>query len=271
MKKHYDLIFGIGRACSCSQSLRAADLQLASFPWDWIIDPGAQGRVEIICNDFKDWLNLEDLEQRAPHTIYVKEYIFNKRNNLLFLHDFKIGIPIKEQFASVKAKYARRIARLNSCIKSSKAPVLAVCIDAPHLTEPTSLDEMRECRRMLETKYPGTKFDMLLINRDSNRSFKERLEEEPEPGLMRAAFEYKDMAPGRPIFAIDIPLMGEYLKSRFTVRDYRTPAEYAAYAAHQKELRKETRMVKMQEAGASNRFEYMLIRLKKRLTRIFKK
>ena len=96
------------------------------------------------------------------------------------------------------------------------------------------------------------------------RKFEDRIEEEPEPGLMRAAFEYKDMAPGRPLFAIDVPLMGEYLKSRFIVSDYRTPAEFAAYKAHQEEVRKETRLVKMREAGASNRFEYMLLRLKRR-------
>ena len=265
MKRHYDLIFGIGRACSCSQSLRAAGLQLASFPWDWVGDPGARGRVDVICNDFKGWMDLKDLEHRAPHTIYVKEYVFNRRNELLFLHDFKDGIPIAEQFPKIEAKYARRIARLNNCIKSAKAPVLAVCIDAPHLTEPTSLDEIRECRRLLGEKYPGTKFEMLLINREPGRDFANRIEEEPEPGLMRAVFEYKDMAPGRPVFAINIPLMADYLKSRFTVRDYRTPAEYAAYKAHQEEVRKETRIIKMKEVGASNRFEYLLIRLWRKL------
>ena len=57
--------------------------------------------------------------------------------------------------------------------------------------------------------------------------------------------------------------------SRFTVSDYRTPAEFAAYKAHQEEVRKETRLVKMREAGASNRFEYMLVRLKKRLKGAF--
>ena len=269
MKRHYGFIFGIGRACSCSQCLRAAGLQLASFPWDWIGDPGAKGRVEVICNDFKDWFNLEDLERREPHTIYVKEYVYNRRNGLLFLHDFKDGMPIEEQFPAIEAKYARRIARLGKCIRESDGPVLAVCIDAPHLTEPTPLDEIRECRRMLEAKYPGVKFDMLLVNRDKGREFGDRIEEEPEPGLMRVAFEYKDMAPGRPLFAIDVPLMGEYLKSRFTVSDYRTPAEFAAYKAHQEEVRKETRLVKMREAGASNRFEYMLIRLKKRLKGAF--
>ena len=265
MKRHYGVIFGIGRACSCSQCLRAARLQLASFPWDWVGDPGAKGRVEIICNDFKDWFNIEDLERREPHTIYVKEYVYNRRNGLLILHDFKDGVPIEEQFPAIEAKYARRIARLNNCIRSAKEPVLAVCIDAPHLTEPTPLEEIRECRRMLEAKYPNAKFDMLLINRDPSRKFENRIEEEPEPGLMRAAFEYKDKAPCRPAFAIDVPLVGEYLRSRFSVSDYRTPAEFAAYKAHQKEVRKETRRVKMREAGASNRFEYLLIRLKNRL------
>ncbi len=269
MKRHYGFIFGIGRACSCSQCLRAAGLQLASFPWDWLGDPGAKGRVEIICNDFKDWFNLEDLEHHEPHTIYVKEYVNNNRNGIFFLHDFKDGIPIADQYPAIKAKYERRIARQDNCIKSSKGPVLAVCIDAPHQTESTPLDEIRECRRMLEAKYPGVKFDMLLMNRDRGRKFEDRIEEEPEPGLMRVAFEYKDLEPGRPPFAIDVPLMGNYLKSRFSVDDYRTPAEFAAYKAHQEEVRKETRRVKMREAGASNRLEYMLIRLKKRLRGLF--
>ena len=271
MKKHYDLIFGVGRACSCSQCLRAAGLQLASFPWDWVGDPGAIGRIDIICNGFKDWMNLEDLERREPHTIYVKEYVFNKRNGLLFLHDFKDGAPLDEQFPKIAEKYARRITRLNSCIQSAKAPVLVVCIDAPHLTEPTTLDEIRMCRQRLSEKYPKTAFEFLLVNRDQTRNFEDRIEEEPEPGLMRVAFEYKDKSPGRPLFAVDIPLMAAYLKSRFTVRDYRTPAEYAAYKAHQKEVRKETRIVKMREAGASNRLEYILIRLKRRLTELLKK
>lgn len=34
--KAYDFVFSLGAACSCSQSLRLANLQFASFPCDWL-------------------------------------------------------------------------------------------------------------------------------------------------------------------------------------------------------------------------------------------
>ena len=39
--KTYDFIFGLGNACSCTQTLREADLQVLSFPFDWVILSGA--------------------------------------------------------------------------------------------------------------------------------------------------------------------------------------------------------------------------------------
>lgn len=65
--RKYDFIFGIGRACACSQSLRRAGLQLLSLPWDWLaINPKPEGsdlhiRLHIMENGFSDWLNKEDL------------------------------------------------------------------------------------------------------------------------------------------------------------------------------------------------------------------
>ena len=35
-KQHYDFVFSLGQACSCSSSLRAAKLQYASYPFDWL-------------------------------------------------------------------------------------------------------------------------------------------------------------------------------------------------------------------------------------------
>ena len=62
MIKKYDLIVPLGYACSCSQTLRRAGLQLASFPWDWLVVPPPSERCRLICNGFKGWMNLEDLK-----------------------------------------------------------------------------------------------------------------------------------------------------------------------------------------------------------------
>jgi hypothetical protein len=53
VKRHYDFIFCVGRACIATQSLRRAGLQHATFPWDWVGDPGVYERVEYICSDFR--------------------------------------------------------------------------------------------------------------------------------------------------------------------------------------------------------------------------
>ena len=34
--KRYDICFGIGEACVCSQVLRKAGLQKLSYPFDWV-------------------------------------------------------------------------------------------------------------------------------------------------------------------------------------------------------------------------------------------
>ena len=33
---HYDLVFSLGQLCACSQALRTANLQFASYPLDWV-------------------------------------------------------------------------------------------------------------------------------------------------------------------------------------------------------------------------------------------
>ena len=49
MTGKYDLILPIGEACSCSQSLRTAGLQFASFPWDWIAMHNIHNLIELDC------------------------------------------------------------------------------------------------------------------------------------------------------------------------------------------------------------------------------
>lgn len=63
----YDLVFGIGGACSCSQILRKCCLQFNSYPYDWLFGADILTRVSILINDYKDFINFGDLEDTG-HT-----------------------------------------------------------------------------------------------------------------------------------------------------------------------------------------------------------
>ena len=67
MRQTYDLVVPLGYACSCSQTLRRAGLQLVSFPWDWVGVPPPSERCRIICEGFKDFMNLEDEQGRLQY------------------------------------------------------------------------------------------------------------------------------------------------------------------------------------------------------------
>ena len=130
MPKTYDLVVPLGFACSCSQTLRQAGLQLASFPWDWVGTPPPIFRCRTICSDFKDWMNLEDLKWAGRNDTYGHEEVRNVRSGIFFMHDFVQGTPLEDQYPAVMEKYTRRAAcrprraasRSRSCRKSIRTP-----------------------------------------------------------------------------------------------------------------------------------------------------
>ena len=254
----YDLIFGIGAACSCSQSLRAADLQFASFPWDWIGFPSMPERARIMCEGYKGWMEMEDLEYIGPIGGRKAQYR-NRKNGILSNHEFFVDVPLSESFPGVKERYDRRIARLDRLIRTARRPVLVLRLDTPAKAgEPTSLEDCRECRRILSEGYPGIRFEVCLISLDRGRSFADRVEEEPDDGFLHVAFDYADYTPGVPDFTVDFKLLAPFLKSRFKVRDYRTPEEKRAY----RELHRRQKYAK---AGVDGFWGLVIQRIRKHL------
>lgn len=263
MKRHYDFIFCVGRACIATQSLRRAGLQHATFPWDWVGDPGVYERVEHICSDFRNWPRLEDLEWRqAPELFANRKHVVCRRTGLFFLHEFDPAKTIEEQYPELAAKYERRIGRLFSCIRSSKN-VLLLCVDSPHLKGQTPLDEGRRCRAALSDKFKGVHFDFMQMHIEPGRKFEDRVDEETEPGLFHVAYDYRDLKADPKANAVMLDQVAAYLASRFTVRDYRTEEEKRAYAERQKRKRDEKLRARMEKFGAKTRAQYEWMRLRK--------
>jgi len=128
--KRYDLIFSLGAACSCSIHLRRHGLQKYSYPFDWIYGSDFLGRVKILSNHFKGFIEYEHLECRQVLQEIKTQAYENTANNLVFNHDFPVDLDLKESYHSVREKYDRRINRLFLQLKKSRS-TLCVYLENP--------------------------------------------------------------------------------------------------------------------------------------------
>lgn len=256
MEKQYDLIFGLGPACSCSQTLRMAGLQYLSFPFDWILPDYNQPkwhddirrRAEILCANCEGWFERADFTYRGPHTNGMGRY-FNERSGFFFLHDFPLNVSFEESFPSVAAKYARRCSRLLELIRASRN-VLLMRLDRPDIRTNTPVDDCRQAREMLASHFgPRTKFDFVLMQEDESLDRGVCRAEEIEDGFLRLSLDYRNTEPGVNVMQPDFRITSTALHDRFKVRDYRTRDERSAWARKQK-------MRRYAKYGATNFLQY---------------
>lgn len=128
----YDFISSMGERCYTSMSLDACRLRKYSSPFDWLSGASFEGRVEILNNKFKDFLNAEDLEivgttEDKFHNIPC----YNRKTDILFLHDFQANKTIEQSIKAVKIKYDRRIARLLKFLSVEKSNILITYAEIP--------------------------------------------------------------------------------------------------------------------------------------------
>lgn len=258
MRSHYDFIFSIGSACSCTETLRAAGLQYASFPFDWITirdRPGdVRHKAEAICTDFRGWFDREDFEYAGTKPWHLKDFYRNRRTGIVFNHDFPKGVPFEVTYPRAREKYERRFARLQRCIRSSKT-VLLVRIDRPDQEFPTTADDLLFARERLTDKFPGVRFDILFLTCERGLPYAQRRETAVADGFTHIAFDYKSRCPEAPPYLPEMDTLIAFFHERFLVRDYRTPAE-------RKSERRRKRLARYRRFGADNVLRYRFNRLR---------
>ena len=247
-KRRYDLIVGLGPACSCTMTLRRAGLQHLSFPFDWIGPrPNTDEylhdvrlRAEHIASEFGGrWLRAEDFTHFDPPEKHPRDCYFNEGLQLLFIHDFEKGDDFAATFPKIQAKYRRRIDRLLELIRGSKR-VLLLRVDRPDLDIATPIEDCKAAVKVLSDHFAPVSFELLLLHRERGRSYADRLETDHGDGVRSLVFDYDANRDDRPRYQPDINLLAQVLASRYEVRDYRTRAERAAgkRRARQKEYEK---------------------------------
>lgn len=190
-KKKYDLIFSLGEACSCTETLRAAKIQHYSYPLDWLYGSDFLGRVNILISEFQDFIKKEDLVyvgnriMPQPCDIY-----FNKKNGITFNHDFPLNVPLEEAYDNVKCKYDRRIKRLFQHISKSKK-VLIVYIETPNCKNMLDNSSLLDGSLRIKNYFKNCEIDILYLTNNLMIPFKQRKVEILDEYLTKISFNYK--------------------------------------------------------------------------------
>ena len=191
----YDLFVSMGAACSCSSSLRNSKLQFYSYPFDWIGGPSFLERIELIHNNFENYIIKENLEFLQKVDITNCDAYVDRKRGMLINHDFKQGRDFDEMYDEVVKKYERRGSRLISQINNSKK-VLFVYMQTPDKTEiEVSNEDLLKGEELFKKYFPNVQCDILYIN--CKKDFKSVVENISD-NIQRIAFDYDARKEGEP-------------------------------------------------------------------------
>jgi len=206
----YDAVFGLGEACSCSDALRKANLQIVSYPMDWIFGADFSDRIQIVASGFKDFFEAKDLVCKGPNgktDIYANEH-----NNLVFNHDFPMDVPFKTAYPAVREKYDRRINRLLSDIRNARR-ALAVYIETPN--RPQKLKDvqiLKEGHKALSEAFPNTVIDLLYLSNNPDIDFENREYVHITPFITKINVHYKSLNAKEPDYAVNKAVLQKIFK-----------------------------------------------------------
>lgn len=148
--------------------LNKTKLRTTSGPFDWLTNADFETRINLILNDFKDFLNKEDLKplQKDPNFINDdnNDYYENTRTSFYFYHDFPVNQDFDLAFEDAKEKYERRIERFLSNLKTKKRILLVWFSTIPHTNDKTLI---KLCNSICE-KY-NKRIDFLIIEQDDTK------------------------------------------------------------------------------------------------------
>lgn len=161
----YDLIYSLGADCAGAEYLKRHKLRLVSGPFDWLRGNSFEKRMELILNDFDDFLNLKDfVKLPKDEEVWVddsNDYYKNVSTEFYHYHDFAKEVPIEQSIDAVRAKYEKRILRFYDKIIRAKNPLL---VWLSH-NQKTENEVIKDLAGKLEEK-TGRRINFLLIEND---------------------------------------------------------------------------------------------------------
>ena len=231
-KTKYDFIFSLGSSCGASQAVRAAGLQFASYPMDWVGVPDLMSGVRIVASRFEGWLEAEDLELLdVRHGPGFNTRIYrNRKTRIVFGHEFSDFKRFEESYPKVRETYDRRIARFFARAAAARR-VLAVFLEVP--VSPRASDEvLSEARRRLGEALGGTTVDLLYVCEDPDCAIPKV--SRPSAGVTVLAADYRRFDRGEVTHFVNYDCLTRFLRDNYQVADVRNAGERDAFRSEAK-------------------------------------
>lgn len=188
-KQTYDLVFSLGAVCFCTHVLRRMNLQLASYPFDWLFGSNLLDRLDMLSNHLEHFIELKDLEYSYTENSIFCDAYYNKSNDLTFNHDFPKGVDVKDSYDEVRQKYDRRIQRLFDNIDKAQK-VLVVFIERPNVENSASYEDFALRAEKIRDKYKGKQIDFLYVCPDNQMEIKTYKISEFKKGIIKVTSNY---------------------------------------------------------------------------------
>lgn len=190
-------------ACSCTQSLRKYNLQIRSFPFDWLYGSNFLGRCQILTQQFNRFIEQRDLKdintfdggKSNPCKVYYNSY-----NDITFNHDFPMGESFENSYPTIKEKYDRRIKRLLENIKTSKN-ILVVFMETPTKGHPLIENNIiLEGYDIIQKAFPNTNVDLIYLQNSKTQTTQDVLNKH----VYKFILNYKLTQNDAPDYAVDV-------------------------------------------------------------------
>ncbi len=191
-KEKYDVIIPIGAACLNSLYLRSHLLQKISYPLDWVGCYTVETGVDLICSDFKDFLDLSDLFETGRVCVDRMgpcKFVQSRKTGVVFGHDFPDKVEIAKVLPEIKDKYLRRINRLREVIKE-KNKVIFIYMEENNPKHLTEDDPIFRAYEKLHKKFPNKQISLLYLSNDLQMKKCDKKDELLSENIRKITFNY---------------------------------------------------------------------------------
>lgn len=156
--KKYDVVIPLGNFCSASFHLRHNNLQLESYPFDWVGFDNIRFPANLLANNFVDFFRPNDLKrvdgENGNHLPYIQY-----PEHFLFYHCIEKDLPFEDACSKANDMFKRRIDRLYERINNAKS-ILFVNTSNELVTENDALEALK----ILQNRFPDKIIDLIVID-----------------------------------------------------------------------------------------------------------
>lgn len=162
----YGYVCSIGHYCATAMYLQRHFLRDCSSPLDWVgMGPnGLSTSIGLIGSHFRGFLSVDNLPPLVNRRIagsddLAHDYYLDTATQMMVIHDFPAGVPLKESYPAVRDKYDRRIGRMLGRLRTTEHSLLVYQTKIERLEDETIV----ACAQQLRNHFGGRGVDLLVI------------------------------------------------------------------------------------------------------------